>query len=953
MFSTLLPRLLLALLLATGVAAPSLAAPPAPAAIDPAAVPPRQQAPNDESAYRRFVLPNGMKVLLLSDPKLNLSSASVAVGVGSLMDPPARPGLAHYLEHMLFLGTEKYPSESEYGEYLRRNGGYANAWTARDRTNYHLEVQPAAFEGALDRFSQFFIAPLFDPRFSEREVNAVNSEYQKNLEQDFWRQFSVANALIRPGHPAHHFHIGSRETLTGTTREELLAFHDAYYSANRMTLALTGPESLDRLEQWARRYFEPVVDKQRPELHYPADYLPPEAALRLVRIEPVKDLRSLNLSFPMPDLRAYAGSKPAELIGYVLGNEGPGSLLAALKAEGLATGLGAGGDVETHDYGSFEMQIALTPEGLKAYPRVLQMTFAAIDFLRRNGIPPHLFAERRAMAALDERYRDKGEGASLAVSLANAAMDYPLAVAERVPYLWIEEDPAAIQFVLDRMRPDNLMATLVAKGLPTDKVEKYFGAHYSFTQDTGPAYQALLNPPPVASLKLMPPNRYVPDRTQQLPVEAVRLIDEPALSLYYAQDVEFQRPLVSHELRFVLPREMASLRNAVLLDFYAACVNEALNETTYAAYEAGYRTQLAASLEGVRLHVDGYDASATRLLGELAAGLRDCALPEERFAALKDRLLRGLSAFDTVDAWQTLTETRRRVVREFHFRPDERLPVARGVTLQDVQAFARGLFAQGKLEALSHGNLSADEARAAVRQVAQALGAQPLAADNLLRRRLLAMSPGEKLLTSEPLKVNNSAYRRELMLGGDTPEMRAATMVLAAFIGPPTYSELRTRQQLGYIVFGGAGAEDHTQFAYFIVQSGDYPADVLQARTDAFIATLPAQLQALPDDGWQTIVAGVRTKLLEMDKSVAERAARLNDLAYDEGADWARRDATLAALDRLTRDRVAAILAQAVAPETMMSRSFLGFARDHKAQDDPAVSFGDAAAWKAGQRYVR
>ncbi|MDH5341160.1 MAG: hypothetical protein OEW22_15360, partial [Rubrivivax sp.] len=97
MFSTLLPRLLLALLLATGVAAPSLAAPPAPAAIDPAAVPPRQQAPNDESAYRRFVLPNGMKVLLLSDPKLNLSSASVAVGVGSLMDPPAPPGLAHYL----------------------------------------------------------------------------------------------------------------------------------------------------------------------------------------------------------------------------------------------------------------------------------------------------------------------------------------------------------------------------------------------------------------------------------------------------------------------------------------------------------------------------------------------------------------------------------------------------------------------------------------------------------------------------------------------------------------------------------------------------------------------------------------------------------------------------------------------------------------------------------------
>ena len=75
----------------------------------------------------------------------------------------------------------------------------------------------------------------------------------------------------------------------------------------------------------------------------------------------------------------------------------------------------------------------------------------------------------------------------------------------------------------------------------------------------------------------------------------------------------------------------------------------------------------------------------------------------------------------------------------------------------------------------------------------------------MLQRRLLAMAAGDKLPTIEPLQVNNSAYRRELMLGGDTPELRAATMALAAFIGPPRYSELRTRQQLGYIVFGCAG----------------------------------------------------------------------------------------------------------------------------------------------------
>ncbi len=64
-----------------------------------------------------------------------------------------------------------------------------------------------------------------------------------------------------------------------------------------------------------------------------------------------------------------------------------------------------------HDYGSFDIAVSLTPQGLTQYPRVLSLVFAAIDQLRRQGVPAHVFAERRTMAALDERYRDKGEGA--------------------------------------------------------------------------------------------------------------------------------------------------------------------------------------------------------------------------------------------------------------------------------------------------------------------------------------------------------------------------------------------------------------------------------------------------------------------------------------------------------------------------------------------------------------
>ncbi|HET9823260.1 MAG TPA: insulinase family protein [Burkholderiaceae bacterium] len=930
---------------------PAAAAVAPPAAIDVAGVPARDPAPNDASSYRRFVLPNGMQVLLLSDPKLNVASAAVVVGVGSLSDPPERPGLAHYLEHMLFLGTEKYPAVEEFGEYLQRNGGYNNAYTARDRTNYHLEIRPEAFEGALDRFAQFFIAPKFTPQYNEREVNAVNSEFQKNLEDDNWREFALRNSVYREGHPARSFNIGSTATLKGTTREELLAFHQRYYSANRMSLVLAAPAGLDQLETWARGYFGAVPNLQRPELRYAPDYLPPKAALRLLRMEPIKDLRRITLSFPLPDLRDAAGSKPAELVGFVLGNEGPGSLLAALKAEGLATGLSAGADADTPDYGSFDIAINLTPQGLAQTSRVLGMAFAAIDLLRREGVPRHLFEERRAMARLDERYRDKGEGASLALSLGNLVMDYPLAVAERVPFLWQREDPAAVRKVLDRLRPDNLLVTLVAKGVPVDRTERWFGTRYSYVEDSGPAWQALQNPPRVAALKLPAPNRFVPERTALLPLAPAKLIDDPALALYHLQDTEFQRPMQAHLLRLRLPRDVASLRTATLLRFYEACVKESLDETLYAGTEAGLRVALEASLDGVRVAVDGYDVSVARMLDALLPGLAECRITPERFAALQDRLVRELSAFERADAYLTLTESRRRAVREFYYRPDEMLPLARTVTLAQVRSFARTLFARGKLEMLSHGNLGPDDAVAVARKAARILRTAAVPEAQLLRRRLLAMAPGKSLLTSETLKVNNSAYRRELVLGGDTPELRAATLALASFIGPLVYNELRTQQQLGYIVFGGAGNEGRSHFAYFIVQSGDYPADEVAARADAVIAKLPEQLASLPAEAWQTIVGGVRSKLLEKDKSIGERAGRLFELTFEHDADWARRDATLAALERLTPQRAAAVLADAMAPATGRSRTFLGFSRDHQPKRAPAVTFTDAAAWKVRQRY--
>ena len=96
--------------------------------------------PLDKSEVRKLTLDNGIKVYLLSNPEFNVSAASMVVEVGSLENPSNREGLAHFLEPMLFLSTEKYPDVDVYSTYLNSNGGMSNAYTARDHTNYQFQV---------------------------------------------------------------------------------------------------------------------------------------------------------------------------------------------------------------------------------------------------------------------------------------------------------------------------------------------------------------------------------------------------------------------------------------------------------------------------------------------------------------------------------------------------------------------------------------------------------------------------------------------------------------------------------------------------------------------------------------------------------------------------------------------------------------------------------------------
>ena len=370
----------------------------------------------DDREYKAYILPeNKLHVLLISDPNTDKSAAAMDVRVGSNSDPDNLPGLAHFCEHMLFMGTTKYPDENDYNVYLNSHGGNSNAFTDLESTNYYLDINSEFLEGALDRFAQFFSNPLFTESATERELQAIDSEHGKNILSDYWRLFQLSKQLCIPTHPFHKFGTGNLETLSKlpeeksvNVRDALIEFHSKHYSANLMKLVVLGNESISQLSDMVHKYFTdiPNSDLERPK--FPGNPFPsPDYTQTYLQITPIKEIRNLEMNFPMREIDSWYLSKPHHYISHLLGHEGKGSVLALLKELGLANELAVGESRQCSDWSMFSVCIELTDAGMNKVEEVASIVFHYLDMLREAGPQQWVHEETSTVADCNFRFLSK------------------------------------------------------------------------------------------------------------------------------------------------------------------------------------------------------------------------------------------------------------------------------------------------------------------------------------------------------------------------------------------------------------------------------------------------------------------------------------------------------------------------------------------------------------------
>ena len=388
---------------------------------------------NDAKEYRLLSLESGLEVMLVSTVHCRVSSnkaaAAVAVQAGSFADPLEVQGLAHFVEHMVFMGSKAYPIENYYDAYIHSHGGECNAMTEGEYTVYQFNISNEYLSPALDIFANCLLHPLFSANSMERELNAIESEFSLALADDGARLQQLLGACAKEGHVLKKFSWGNEYSLKTVPEQHkvdvhsyLTKFHNTHYLPGNMKLVIIAGKALDELEAslmqstFARLVTPtspPPLPTQQEMLQSMGLPLPSSAFKKVFRIIPTRKTHKLLVSWQLRSILKDYRSKSTQYLCHLIGHEGPGSLLSELKRVGFSSGVSAGvsdGSMDNNSmFAIFNITITLTPKGLANWFQVVALLFAYLHMLHRNGPQEWVYQELRDMAEIDFSYLDEEE----------------------------------------------------------------------------------------------------------------------------------------------------------------------------------------------------------------------------------------------------------------------------------------------------------------------------------------------------------------------------------------------------------------------------------------------------------------------------------------------------------------------------------------------------------------
>ncbi|KAK6149150.1 hypothetical protein DH2020_016675 [Rehmannia glutinosa] len=822
---------------------------------------------NDKREYRRIVLQNNLQVLLISDPETDKCAASMDVRVGSFSDPDGLEGLAHFLEHMLFYASEKYPLEDSYSTYISEHGGSTNAFTSSEHTNYYFDVNPDCFEEALDRFAQFFIKPLMSADATTREIKAVDSENQKNLLSDVWRMNQEAWAVyvLDAAVLLSDINIWNWETLDVRpkergldTRQELLRFYNENYSANLMHLVIYTKDGLDKSEALVRSKFQEIRNTDRSCISFTGQPCDSES---------LQDM------------------------------------------SGWATSLSAGESDWTYEFSFFKVVIDLTEAGhgeakssasvysfwgrrlgaSEHFEDIVALLFKYIHLLQQSGPCQWIFDEHLCsvvfkliialvkggvvmLAAICEtsfHYQDKIRPIDYVVNVAINMQFYP-------PKDWLvgsslpsKFNPTKIQSALEELSPYNVRIFWESTKFEgaTDLTEPWYGTAYSVERLPGSAIEQWIERAPSENLHLPVPNVFIPTdlslKTVSEEIKLPILLRKTRYSrLWYKPDTAFLTPKAYFKIDFNCPFSGSSPESEVLTEIFTRLLMDYLNEYAYDAQVAGLYYGVSNTDFGFQITVVGYNHKLKILLETVIKQIANFEVKPERFAVIKELVTKEYQNLKFQQPYQQAMYYCSLILQDQSWPWTDELDILPHLKLENLVKFYPLMLSRTFLECYAAGNLEPNEAESMIQHIEDVffMGSNPLSqalfASQYMTNRIIKLERGVNYIYSaEGLNPSdeNSSLVHYIQVHQDDFKLNVTLQLFALIAKQPAFHQLRSVEQLGYITVLMQRNDSGVRGVQFIIQSNVKGPGHIDSRVESFLKVFETKLYDMPSDEFKHI----------------------------------------------------------------------------------------------------
>jgi insulysin len=893
-----------------------------------------EKAKGDPREYKMVVLANGVKLLAIQDKTAQQAAFATSVTAGQFYDPPEFLGLAHLCEHAVFLGTEKYPMRTGFDEFLARHGGSTNAYTAAESTVYYASLDHKAFDEAIDRFADFFRAPLFNTSTVWDEIRAVESEHSKNMNSIQWRTERAMFSLANPQNPIEWFHTGDHESLEGNGKEKLgdalRKYFNEHYCPHRLNVVTFGKDPVEKQVAMVQKSFG--VMKRHPECKaQPSSFasVTPFKAERLgnwLHIDGANPVPQLWLLFPMDNIQPMYKSKPLTYVRRLLSYEGENSLLYALDTKlQLAKTLSVSSD-DTSAGSMLWLRADLTADGLKNPTAVLDTIFAYIAKVRRHSLDSDQLETVKRDAELDWDWREPADAETTIQDFAELMTRYPAAELLSGDALIQEPNAEVVARVMERIVPENMNVGVAELNPDWGSHEVKTIPHYGSQYVMYPMSQGHAE-----SVSLW--KRWLSKDTSQ------QEIDSELLARLQKVD-----PTLQDLPKMELPEKIRTTKGAILMDHaqskrgesdiervFGKAPKEIAGESTNSADQLFYREGWMVSGPRVeakfylRPKVDRHDKDAekpvSRILNSIGIDLLGKNLrarlakhvnsgtsyslsvspggitlsviafqPDlERFA--KQVLLeveRGVSAPQKMydRAWADLNQklnicegplvmagkTMDILLRTDEFDENEQLDVLEdsAVSRPAVEKYMGDLWNSSfQLTSLVFGDISEADAKKVTKSVMLQLGSLGTKVDvnaNEVERVSPVVRPARPLefRGMNPCAHNtNHVYRTRVFLGSPSVQQRVLLGILKPVIKELSFSELRTKSGLGYIVGSDVTPMSNVMTLECFVQGEVMMPDDLELQCERVWAkAVPERINNMSSDEFDSLKASFQAELL-------------------------------------------------------------------------------------------